>query len=182
MLAAMLICALLLVLGVEGKHAHAATTFTVNSTADPGTSGCDATECTLREAIVAANSAAGDDTITFAIPSSDSNCNGTTGVCTIRPTTSDLPAITEAVTIDGYSQTGTSPATASSAAVLLIELDGENVGNGLRIQASNSTVKGLIINRFSNPGVWLQNSGATGNKVEGNFIGTDATGTAGLGN
>ena len=32
------------------KPAHAAT-FTVNSTADPGSDGCDATECTLREAI-----------------------------------------------------------------------------------------------------------------------------------
>ena len=33
-----------------------ATTFTVNSTSDPGTGSCDLTECTLREAIIAANS------------------------------------------------------------------------------------------------------------------------------
>ncbi len=39
--------------------------FVVNSTNDPGTGVCDATECTLREAITEANAAAGADTITF---------------------------------------------------------------------------------------------------------------------
>ena len=39
--------------------ALAGLTFTVNSTADPGTGICDSTECTLREAITAANAAAG---------------------------------------------------------------------------------------------------------------------------
>ena len=34
-------------------------TFTVNSSADPGNGICDAAECTLREAITAANAAAG---------------------------------------------------------------------------------------------------------------------------
>jgi CSLREA domain-containing protein len=43
-----------------------AATFEVNSTADPGDGTCDATECTLREAIGAANGAAGADTVTFA--------------------------------------------------------------------------------------------------------------------
>ena len=38
--------------------APAGITFTVNSTADPGTGGCDLTECTLREAITGANAAA----------------------------------------------------------------------------------------------------------------------------
>ncbi len=40
-----------------------AATWTVNSAADPGSGGCNATECTLREAIAAANNG---DTITFA--------------------------------------------------------------------------------------------------------------------
>src|SRR5207244_7296305 len=48
--------------------AMAGQTFTVNSTADPGNGVCDAAECTLREAIAAANAAAGSDTITFNIP------------------------------------------------------------------------------------------------------------------
>ena len=42
-----------------------ATSFVVNSANDPGTGGCDAMECTLREAIEAANDDAGAETITF---------------------------------------------------------------------------------------------------------------------
>jgi len=43
--------------------------FVVNTTGDPGGDGfCSADECTLREAITAANAAAGTDTITFDIP------------------------------------------------------------------------------------------------------------------
>jgi CSLREA domain-containing protein len=40
--------------------------FTVNSAADPGTGGCNATECTLREAVDAANATGPADVITFA--------------------------------------------------------------------------------------------------------------------
>ena len=39
--------------------------YTVNSTADNGTGGCDAAECTLREAIAAANATAEGDVINF---------------------------------------------------------------------------------------------------------------------
>ena len=46
-----------------GQAAHAAT-FTVTKTADTNDGTCDA-DCSLREAIVAANAAAGPDTITF---------------------------------------------------------------------------------------------------------------------
>src|SRR6185436_3029322 len=42
-----------------------ADTFTVNSLADPGTGTCDAAECTLREAVEAANSNSGADVVTF---------------------------------------------------------------------------------------------------------------------
>ena len=85
-----------------------ASTITVNSTADTV---ADDGACTLREAIVAANTNAASgvtvgecdagqaaptaDTIAFAIAGS--------GVRTIGPT-SALPAITEAVVIDGYTQ------------------------------------------------------------------------------
>ncbi len=57
---------LLLLVGVLfAKPAHA-TTFTVNSTNHPGTGVCDATECTLREAINEANTNGESDTIGFA--------------------------------------------------------------------------------------------------------------------
>src|SRR5687768_14245848 len=42
-------------------------TFTVNSNADPGNGTCDSGECTLREAISAANLNLGLDTIAFSI-------------------------------------------------------------------------------------------------------------------
>src|SRR2546421_9893280 len=78
---------------------QASTTFIVNSTADPGTGVCDDAECTLREAIIAANAHAGTDTIVFNIPGA--------GPHTIRPT-STLPGITSPVIIDGYTQPGAS--------------------------------------------------------------------------
>jgi hypothetical protein len=57
-----------------------------------------------------------------------------------------------------------------------------NGSNGLLITGGGSTVRGLVINRFggSGDGIEFQTNG--GNVVEGNFIGTDVTGTAALGN
>ncbi len=74
-----------------------ADTFVVNNPVDPGNGICDAVGCTLREAIDAANANPGADIINFSIFGA--------GVKTITPT-SALPTITEAVTIDGYTQPG----------------------------------------------------------------------------
>jgi CSLREA domain-containing protein len=183
---------------LAAQPAHASTTFTVNSTEDhsdalltgdtcdtgykvPGPGGAMVAECTLRAAIGQANYTTGADTIEFAIPGS--------GVKTIAVGSSglgSLPTITRPVTIDGYSQPGTEPNTKAvgSDAVLKIELNGAGVpdGDGLMIGASNSTVKGLVVNRWKNSGIVISGSGATSNKVTGNFIGTDATGTQDLSN
>jgi hypothetical protein len=153
------------------RPAHAAD-FTVTNTNDSGAG-------SLRQAILAANAAAGADTIKFNVPGS--------GVKTIRPLTA-LPAITDPVTIDGYTQPGASPNTKSSGtnAKLMIELDGTETSRipgssiaGLRIEAENSVVRGLVINRFRNGGIQLFGEG---NRLEGNFIGTDPSGTLDLGN
>ncbi|MCI0682029.1 MAG: LamG domain-containing protein, partial [Gemmataceae bacterium] len=137
----------------------------------------DAGAGSLRQAILDANANPGPDTISFNIPGS--------GVRTISPA-SPLPAITDAVIIDGYSQPGASANTlaAGSNATLLIELDGTNAGavSGLTVAGAGSTIKGLVINRFGVMGVLLSGAGATGNLIAGNFIGTDASGTADLGN
>jgi hypothetical protein len=130
----------------------------------------------LRQAIFNANTNTGIDTITFNISGS--------GVHTISPI-SALPTITDPLVIDGYTQLGASVNTLATGdnAVLLIELDGTNAGasaNGLVINAGSSTVRGLVINRFSNNGVSVQTGG--GNIIEGNFIGTDTSGTTDMGN
>jgi trimeric autotransporter adhesin len=185
--AALLFASLLL----AAKSAHAAT-FTVNSTGDIGDATpdgvCDSspvpsvTLCTLREAIQEANAAPGADDIRFSILGG--------GVKTISPA-SPLPRITDTVTIDGYTQPGASPNTLQKGndAVLLIELNGENAGsgqeaNGLIILARDCVLRGLVVNRFERSGIAITGPSAstTGNRIEGNFIGTDPSGTQDLGN
>src|SRR5436190_20390361 len=79
-----------------------ATSFTVNSTSDPGGAFVSCTtrggECTLRAAINAANSTAGDDTINFAFSPLDFGC--TAGRCTIN-LTSPLPDLNTNINITG---------------------------------------------------------------------------------
>jgi CSLREA domain-containing protein len=174
---------------LAAQPAHASTTFTVDSTYDygdqtPGDGKCDTgtimligEACTLRAAIQEANATTGADTINFNIP--------TTGVATISPAPNELPAITGPLNINGYSQPGAHPNTRAvgSDAVLKIELSGAKIfGSGLRISAANSTVKGLVINQWSTAGIRTEGSAATGNKITGNYIGTDVSGAQDLGN
>jgi uncharacterized repeat protein (TIGR01451 family) len=135
----------------------AGATFAVINTNDNGIG-------SLRQAIIDANASAGPDMITFDIPGAG------THVITL---TASLPDITSPVTIDGYTQSGSSLNTLLKAddAVILIELNGASAGagvNGLTIDAGSSTVRGLNITGFSFSGILLQNAG--GNVVEGNFI------------
>ncbi|MFO8100673.1 MAG: CSLREA domain-containing protein, partial [Dehalococcoidia bacterium] len=152
----------------------AANTYTVDTTNDSDNT-CGDGDCSLREAINEANSNSGTDTIEFAISG--------TGPFTIQPA-SALPDITDPIIIDGYSQPGASPNTLAQGndAVLMIELDGSGAGSvdGLHITAGCSTIKGLAINSFGDDGIQLDTAGA--NLIEGNFIGTDASGTSDLGN
>ncbi len=163
-----------------------AASITVNSTADPGDGVCNGAQCTLREAIAAANADVLADGVTFNIPAnSDPGCVPATGVCTITPV-SALPAITQPAAINGYSQPGAGLNTMSMGnnAVLKIEIDGTNAGttDGLRITGSGVNIQGLVINDFVGYAVSIVGPGATLNTVTGNFIGTDVTGTVGKGN
>ena len=125
-----------------------AATFVVNSvgdaadfnTADNICETATAGECTLRAAIEQANATAGTDAIEFSIAPFDSV------VKTIAPAIA-LPNITQAVTIDGYTQplsmANTNPTTMGINAVLLIELNGAGAGaDGLRLLNGGSTVRG----------------------------------------
>jgi titin len=130
---------------------------------------------------VAANANPGKDTIAFDIPGG--------GVKTIKPQSS-LPAITDPVVIDGYTQAGAQANTAAAGtnAVLRIELDGREAGftSGLLIEGGDTTIRGLVINRFGNGlgfyAIELTGEpGNTGNVIEGNFLGTDPSGTQAAG-
>jgi hypothetical protein len=156
-----------LLLALAQKPAYA--TSTVTNTSDGGAG-------SLRQAILDANFTDGASVINFNIPG--------TGVHTIKPS-SALPIITEQVTIDGYTQPGASPNTKAvgNDASLKVQLSGTNAPqgtSGLEIVASDSVIKGLVINRFGD-GIFV--SGPTfGTSIEGNFIGTDPTGTIDSGN
>ena len=135
--------------------------FTVTTTNDNGAG-------SLRDAILAANAAAGPDAIEFDIAGM--------GVRTID-LASALPAITGQVAIKGPTQPGffTFP---------LIELNGTGAGAGahglvVNAAATFTAIRGIIINRFDGDGIRIRASNC---RVETCFIGTDGTGAADLGN
>src|SRR5262249_34379635 len=100
------------------------------------------------------------------------------GVQTIAPT-SALPTISDPVVVDGTTQPG-------YAGSPLVELRGSSAGSGasgLVITAGGSTVKGLVINALSSgsgSGISLLTNG--GNLIVGNYLGTNAAGSAALRN
>lgn len=137
----------------------------VTTTADAGAG-------SLRQAILAANASDGADIIEFAL-------SGCAPVCVIRPTVA-LPILSDDRTvIDGYSQGGTAPPTATSPATIKVALDGASVenGNGLSIAASHCVVKGLAVYGFGWNGIAIGGPEARYNAIWGNHIGVDATGT-----
>jgi hypothetical protein len=146
--------------GAVASYASVLATFTVTNTSDSGAG-------SLRQAILDANATPDTDAIAFNI--------GGGGVQTIAPL-SPLPTITSPVVIDGTTQPGFT-------GTPIIELNGTNAGfgaEGLDISAGNSTIRGLVINRFRGTGIRL--SGKGGNLIVDNYIGTDVTGTVALGN
>ena len=126
--------------------------------------------CTLRAAIQQANQTANDpagpDIIAFNILPG--------GVQTILPN-SALPNITDPVVIDCTTQPG-------FVGTPIIELNGSAAGdaNGLVLSGGNSTVRGLVINRFvhqSASSVGIAITGVIGNNlIEGNYIGPNLDG------
>ncbi len=137
------------------------TTFIVRNTNDDNNPG------SLRYAIGQSNATPGTNTINFDIAAS--------GLQTIAILTA-LPTITVPVTIDGTTERGyaNSP---------LIELNGSGVGkgvDGLDIAAGNSTVRGLVIDRFTGEGISLSVAGS--DTISNNFIGTNPAGGAAAAN
>lgn len=134
--------------------------------ANMGTDG----KISLREAIIAVNNTANGttpDEIHFDISGA--------GPHTID-VLSALPSISDSIVIDGWSAP-------DFAGTPVIELNGTSAGpstNGLLLSASNSTIRGLVVNRFTNNGIVLNS--VSNSVIVGNYLGTDVTGTVDLGN
>ena len=118
----------------------------------------------MRQAILDSNASVGaTDTIDFQIAGS--------GVHTISPI-SPLPAIGRPVVVNGDSQPG-------FGATPLIQLSGSHAegGDGLLIVAPDVIVRGLDINAFSQgAGIHITGTAATGDWIEGDFIGINPAG------
>lgn len=137
--------------------------FTVTKVADTNDGVCNS-DCSLREAIGAANASAGADEIRFNIPG--------VGPHTILIATS-LPSITGPVLIDGYTQAGAVPnnALVGSNALIMIELTSPGTLAGLDINASDVVVRGMSLTSMNFP-VRIGNSVPANDViVVGNFIG-----------
>jgi hypothetical protein len=182
LLAALALAASLLVEAAKPAHASLGT-LVVNSTGDQSDQNisdeqCDVdlatagNQCTFRAAIENASFFSGLDVINFNIPGSD--------LQTIKPATSLGHVTGGPVIINAYTQPEAVPNTLAKGnnAVLKIELDGSNLGfdDGLHISdlANDSVIRGLVINNFKNNGIRISGQDIS---VEGNFIGTDPTGT-----
>jgi hypothetical protein len=137
-----------------------AATFTVTNVNNDGIG-------SFRQAILDANASAGADTITFNIAGA--------GTHTITPLT-PLPAITGPVVIDAEGEAGWVAATTNAPASLRVEINGATAGGtGLLFSdtADNSTVRGLVINRFVT-GIEIQANNVT---IRGSIIGLGLNGS-----
>ena len=120
-------------LGGGGGGTQPGPVYTVNDNSDLepfDDVGCTTTECTLREAIQAANTDPADNTIAF-------NIVGDTQIALDNP----LPSVTDTVVIDGTTQEGIS-----------VNGDGAGAADGffLGTGSDGSTIKGLEIRDFGN--------------------------------
>ena len=128
------------------------------STSGPGT---------LAQAILDANAAPNDggpDVIRFDIPGSGPR------VIALDAT---LPAITDPVVIDGFSQPGASARSIEEKTEgdVMVELDGSRLDrgtHGVTIRSSSSVIRGLRIHGFDGDAVRIE--GGRDNRIEGNVI------------
>lgn len=158
-----------------------AATLVVDTTSDAVLSACNAAtaeDCSLRGAITAANLTTAGDVIAFDLALSDPGFQPATAHWRFSPTT-ELPFISNPLTIDGFTQAGTSPSNhlplAPIGHLLKIELRGASSSNFNCLLAGNSlTLRGLAINNC-NQAVFLFDVGS--HVIEGNYFGTDISGT-----
>jgi len=127
----------------------AAATFTVTAASDgadaaPGDGVCAdaAGTCTLRAAIAEANARPGADVVAFAVAGAPSIAPG-----------GALPAVTDALTLDGTTQPGGS--------VVVLGADAGASTTGLVLDGGNATLRGLDIREFGGRGILVRSAGNT---------------------
>jgi CSLREA domain-containing protein len=105
--------ALVMALWTASPRQASATVYEVDVVADENDGSCTDGDCSLRDAIGAANAQTGPDSIHFDIPGCDP--------CVIALTLGGLPSLTDDdTTIDGYTQPGSQPADLNTPASLKI--------------------------------------------------------------
>ncbi|MGQ3890008.1 right-handed parallel beta-helix repeat-containing protein [Legionella sp. CNM-1927-20] len=149
-----------------------ATEFIVTNTASSGSG-------SLFDAIQQANNNPGPHTIKFNIPNNDTGCNPNIvqghSVCSIKPASNTLLVLNVPIEIDGFSQATFAGAPPNTH---LVEVNGVNAGGSgfvINQSGSGSTIKGLIINRFGDEGIFI--AGANNNNIINNYVGLDPTGS-----
>jgi parallel beta-helix repeat protein len=131
------------------------------------TSSADAGPGSFRQALLDANtgSPAWQRWIVFALPGGN-----------VVSLASPLPAVTVPMLIDGFTIPNGGPAVLTPAPPIRVTLDGGGtVPVGLEIRASNVTVRGLAIGRFTS-GVRIVGA-VSMVRIEGSFVGTDTSGS-----
>ena len=141
----------------------------VNTIYDLNDGVCNGTHCSLREAIHLANADPSFDAIAFRIPANQANANGDY----LIKINSALPIITASgLLIDGSTQ----PGFAARGGPVVVLAGKTNVNyNGLHIAGSGNTIRGLVIELFGLAGILVTGPGS--NVIEGNYLGTDPTGS-----
>ncbi|MDO9237872.1 MAG: DUF4347 domain-containing protein, partial [Aquabacterium sp.] len=122
----------------------------------------------LREAMIAANTTAGTDTISFNISSGTAGTGNDTGAYVIT-TVSALPTIAGAVVIDASTQSGY-----VAGGLHTVVLDGNDAaafGFDLNNASDGSTIRGFVIRNFTGYGIYVE-SGSDNQTIVGNNIGS----------
>jgi len=150
--------------------ASQAATLTVTNTNDSCTSWLLGGRC-LRSAIAYANLFDDADRIEFAIPGNPDHFQ--------RILLQSGLSITEPLEIDGYTQPGASPNTATDGmnAKVRIVVDALATSGAAFEIADTTDLRGLAIINSGGPGVYIR-AWAPETRVRGNYIGTEATGFA----
>lgn len=167
-------------------------TFVVDSTLDtsdanPGDGTCETAGavCTLRAAIEEANANAGADTINFELSGTADFINNSNDGFRISPVQA-LPTITEALTINGFSQPGASQNSAAYPnpfnTTILVQIADTELADGvdtiIGIDASDVTIRGLNIPRktVNDQTKIISVEDSSNVVIAGNYIGVNANG------